>query len=105
MPPAAAAAAPAPPPAARTRLELVTAGGGSPAMFRADDDSPLVKAFKFVGWQPSAVAAKSEAPRHEIAGALLIQARAPRAADLSALDGLSILEHDERQWEFAWTTD
>ena len=63
-------------------------------MFRADDDSPLVKAFKFVGWQPSAVAAKSEAPRHEIAGALLIQARAPRAADLSALDGLSILEHD-----------
>ena len=53
-----------------------------------------MKALKFLGWSPSSVASKVEAPRHEVAGALLIQSRAPRAADLSTLDGYSILEYD-----------
>ena len=58
----------------------------------------VAKALKFVGWFPNAAGTDVEAPRHEIAGAsagaLLHQAEAPLAADLSTLDGLSVLENE-----------
>ena len=54
----------------------------------------VAKALKFVGWSPNAAGTDVEAPRHEIAGALLIQAEAPLAADLTTLDDMSVLEYD-----------
>ena len=108
MPPAAVPGAPAPPPASRTKLELVAAVGSDPAQFRAAADSPMVKALKFLGWGDSGSAGKVVAPRHEVAGALLMQSRVPLAADLSTLDGYSILERDvghERASALAHTLD
>ena len=57
-------------------------------------DSVVAKALKFLGWLPNAAGTDVEAPRHEIAGALLVQAEAPLAADLTTLDGMSVLEYD-----------
>ena len=57
-------------------------------------DSVVAKALKFLGWSPNAAGTDVEVPRHEIAGALIIQAEAPLAADLSTLDAMSVLEYD-----------
>ena len=67
--------------------------GSTPACFRVAGDSPVVKALKFLGWFDDGDSTKS-APRHEVTGALLLQSRGPLAADLSTLDGYSILERD-----------
>ena len=93
MPPAAVANPPASAPAARTRFSLVAAVGREPAYFRIAADSPVVKALKFLGWSDGGDSTK-RAPRHEVTGALLLQSRGPLAADLSTLDGYSILERD-----------
>ena len=67
--------------------------GREPAYFRIANDSPVVKSLKFLGWSDGGDSTKS-APRHEVTGALLLQSRGPLAADLSTLDGYSILERD-----------
>ena len=82
MPPAAAADSAASAPAARTRFSLVAAVGSSPAYFKTAGNSPVVKALKFLGWVDNGDETK-QAPRHEVAGALLSLSREPLAADLS----------------------
>ena len=67
--------------------------GREPAYFRIAADSPVVKALKFLGWSDGGDSTK-RAPRHEVTGALLLQSRGPLAADLSTLDGYSVLERD-----------
>ena len=65
-----------------------------PARWAVNKDSVVAKALKFLGWMPDAAATRLEAPRHSVAGALLIPCAAPHAADLTALDGLNILEDE-----------
>ena len=49
--------------------------GSRPAYFKADGDSPVVKALKFLGWVDNGDETK-QAPRHEVAGALLFKVNA-----------------------------
>ena len=83
-----------PPAASRTQLSFVASTGTTPARWAVATDSVIAKALKFLGWTPDAASTQLEAPRHSVAGALLIHSTAPLAADQVALDGLNILEDE-----------
>ena len=82
------------PPAARSKFSFVAPVGSSPACWALPSDSVVAKALDFIGWSPNNAATKLEAPRSAVAGALLIQTKAPLAASLPELDGLPLLEYE-----------
>ena len=81
-------------PASRTQFQFVASSGATPARWAVATDSVVAKALKFLGWIPDVASTQLEAPRHSVAGALLIHSTAPLAADQVALDGLNILEDE-----------
>ena len=90
----AGAAAPATVPApARTHFRLV-GGGAGPTLWDLVHDSPIVKALPFVDWALNAAGSHREAPRSQLAGALLLQADRPAAASLLAFDTFAFVERE-----------
>ena len=82
------AAANAPP--ARTRTNLYGVAGDSQS-WGVNQDSPLVTALPFIGWQASGAGARRIAHRLAVVGALLPAARKPTADELRRMRARMLL--------------